>query len=223
MRRVTRRTHSSTVGFLGTEHRHSPNSVLLGAGMHVRGGIVVEEARFTIVAETVNNTRKLVLRMKGIAEGVKEQAQRAHDASRELQDVRSIAQCADLADILGLESVAPPRSAPSEQRAIRTLDDISRFAQRVETVRNVFEELRWTVHQIALMDRSNRIAAGSIQGGTERLLQMYHQVDAEWQAALEALETVEAAAVRARHIRNYCELKGFVQGKSSRVLQFLRD
>lgn len=183
----------------------------------------MEEARFTIVAETVNHTRQLVLRMKVIADGVKEQAQRAHDASRELQDTASITQCADLADILGLESMAPPHSAFAEQRAIRSSDDISRFCQRVQTVRNVFEELRWSVHQLALMDRSNRIAAGSLKGGKERLLELYRQVDTEWQAALDALETVEAATVRARHIRNYCELKGFVQGKSSRVLQFLRD
>ncbi len=181
------------------------------------------EARYTIVAETVTRAQQAVLRMKALSEGVKEQAQRAHDASEELQDSESVAHNADLSDILGLESVAPPHSALAEERAnSRVSGDFNRFAQRVEQVRSLFESLRWLVHSMELTSASDRISAARVKDGSARLAELYSCMMSAWNSGLLALRIADDAVACARLARGVAEMKGLCRTRTSARLKFLR-
>lgn len=182
------------------------------------------EARYTIVAETVTLARTTVLRMKELSTGVKEQAQRAHDASQELEDPHSVCLSADLLDILALESVAPPHSAKAEERAtVRATGDLTRFSQRVEQVRKLFDDLRWLVHQVRLTSPADRICAARCEKHRLRLEALYGQLQGVWMEALAAVRDADEAAACARMARGVCELKGLCRGVTADRLSFLRS
>lgn len=180
------------------------------------------EARYTIVAETVANARRVVLSMQTLAAEVKEQAQRAHEASLKLQPHSTERLDAELAGVLGLESVASPHSAAAEERATKRCNHAS-FNRCVDRVLKMLEELRWVTHALSLTAAGDRAAAGTNSVSRQWLENQYQVLRSLWLDALAAACVAEQARLTARMTKSICELKGIGAKQSTRQFAFLTD